>query len=165
MGIQPTDPASFLLLARPNRSLSARGRICWLMLIGASALTLGVAASAIGAWPVLPFAGLEVLLVWFAFRVLGRHDADYEMLQVSGNVFFWELRFGNDLQRLSGNPNWAHVAQSDATGGAVKQLQLTYAGKCVNVGSMMNERQRRELAEIVGRSFRRMGDDCYRGQL
>ena len=40
----------------------------------------------------MPFAGLEVALVALAFRVLGRHDADFERLEVGDHEVTVEAR-------------------------------------------------------------------------
>ena len=53
---------------RPHRSLGRRG---FAILIGAVALMnfgAGAAFWIAGAWPVMGFCGLEVLLLWLAFR-------------------------------------------------------------------------------------------------
>ena len=44
-------------------------------------LAIGAGFAAAGAWLVLPFAGLEVLLLGTAFALYARHAADYERLE------------------------------------------------------------------------------------
>src|SRR3974390_3557251 len=86
------DPPSFFPHSVPNRSLGPAGRRIFL---GAMAVTtLGVAgfAAAIGAWPVMPFAGLEVALVVLAFHVVALHDADFERLEIGAGEGGGEAR-------------------------------------------------------------------------
>ena len=55
--------------AHPHRSLSRKGFILVMSLIAAINLVVGGMFYAIGAWPVVGFLGLDVLLIWWAFRV------------------------------------------------------------------------------------------------
>jgi len=45
-------------------------------------LAIGVGFAMAGAWLILPFAGLEVLLLGAAFVMYGRHAADYERVEI-----------------------------------------------------------------------------------
>ena len=45
-------------------------------------LAIGAGFALVGAWLVLPFAGLEVLLLAGAYVAYGRHAADYERLEI-----------------------------------------------------------------------------------
>ncbi len=137
---------------RPSRSLTASGRKLWLGLIAASTLLVAGAASAIGAWLILPFAGLEVMLVWYAFLVVGRHDTDYEILSVSGSEFKWERRCGHETSLLQGSRHWAQLADTKTDGRL--QLQLSYAGNTVLVGQLMPNEQRKILANRLRQFFR-----------
>ncbi|NJR72397.1 MAG: DUF2244 domain-containing protein [Gammaproteobacteria bacterium] len=62
-----TNTDNFLWFGRPNRSLTPSGRRFWLMLIGVNALIIALVSLMMGAWPVVPFAGIEVALVALAF--------------------------------------------------------------------------------------------------
>ena len=148
---EPFNSASFFLSTKPNRSLSAWGRKLWICLIAASALLIAVAAAAVGAWLILPFAGFEVVLVWYAFRVLTQHDADYEMLSVSGTEFCWEWRCGREVNKLKGSCCWAQLAEYNV--GGRQQLELKYAGNSVIVGSQMPDEQRKVLARRLQSLF------------
>jgi uncharacterized membrane protein len=68
--VQGAGPGRFVFISRPNRSLShTRQRaVFW----GLAALCFGIAAvfAALGYWPVLPFAGLEIGLLAWAFETL-----------------------------------------------------------------------------------------------
>lgn len=140
------DVQSFDLTARPNRSLSARGQCYWLILIALAVAILAAAAALMGAWPVLPFAGLEIFLVWLAFRVVGRRAGDYESLHLTKNEFRWEIRRGRMVDRLAGNCDWAEF---DVSRAPQRELQLRYGSKRVQVGRLMTDAQRVELVAAV----------------
>jgi uncharacterized membrane protein len=56
----------FVLL--PHRSLGPKGFLFVMGLIGGVSFIAGLAFALIGAWPVFGFLGVDVLLIWFAFR-------------------------------------------------------------------------------------------------
>jgi uncharacterized membrane protein len=60
----------------PNRltscSISPQGLALVFVLLGATSIGIGVGFAAVGAWLVLPFAGLEVLALAVAFFALAR---------------------------------------------------------------------------------------------
>lgn len=138
------DPRRFVHVSTPNRSLGAGGRRCALAAIAAS--TLGVAgfATALGAWPVMPFAGLEVALVAVAFRALARHDADYERLEVGEHEVRWEAREASTVRRFVAHQPWARVEM--ASRGESCTLRLAYAGRGVWLGRLLSDEGRRRLA-------------------
>jgi uncharacterized membrane protein len=134
----------FVHLSVPNRSLGPAGRRVALGAIAAT--TLGVAAFAvsIGAWPVMPFAGLEVALLALAFHVVQRHDADYERLEVGEHEVVVERRCARERFRFVANRAWARVVVQLAGGRCT--LALAYAGRRVPLGKMMTDAERRRVA-------------------
>lgn len=72
--------AGFALVARRNNSLTSSGRFLVFVLVFVVSLGIAVAFAILGAWLILPFAGLEMALLYLAFRDVERHAADYERI-------------------------------------------------------------------------------------
>ena len=53
----------------PYRSLSPRGFALVMAALGSLAFCIGLGFFLMGAWPVIGFLGLELLVVWVAFRM------------------------------------------------------------------------------------------------
>ena len=53
----------------PYRSLSPRGFALVMLALGVLAFCIGLGFFLMGAWPVIGFLGLELLVVWIAFRM------------------------------------------------------------------------------------------------
>jgi uncharacterized membrane protein len=138
---------------RPNRSLDRGQRRLWLVLIAAPVLVVSAGFSGLGAWPVLPFAGLELSVLWWAFRLVGKHDEDYEILDVSRYEFCWERRECRRIERLAGNPEWAQLVWPAA--GPARSMLLRYGGRSVAVGAQLCEQERLRLAQQMARVFQR----------
>lgn len=135
--------------AVPNRALGRRARArCLGVLIG-TALGVAVFAALAGAWAVLPFAGLEALLLWGAFRVLARHDEDFEQLEIDDGRLHWQARCANRTDALEAHTAWARLLVREEGGQC--RLALRYAGQTVPIGALLAEPMRRRWAVEVGR--------------
>ena len=117
-----------------------------MVLAALAATTMGVAAFAalVGAWPVMPFAGLEVALVFLAFHMLAVHDQDFEHLEIGAQEVRVESRDAASFTRFTANIAWARVVLSDR--GRSCTLGLAYAGRTVPLGRLMSDEGRRDLA-------------------
>ena len=129
----------------PNRSLGPRGRRLFLAMIGVTTITISAAAALIGAWPVMPFAGAEVLLLVLAFRVVASHDADFERLEIGEHEVSVETRDAKNVTRFVAHRPWARVIVH--TRGERCTLGLAYAGRVVPLGRLLSDEGRRKLAQ------------------
>lgn len=59
-------------------SISPAGLACVFAVLATVVLAIGVGFAIAGAWLILPFAGLEVLMLGAAFVVHARHAGAYE---------------------------------------------------------------------------------------
>jgi uncharacterized membrane protein len=141
------DPLMFVHCSRPNRSLGPAAQRWVLAVIAATTLGVAAGATAFGAWPVMPFAGLEVALVALAFRVLRMHDADFERLEIGEHEVRVEAREARTVTRFVAHRAWARVVLRE--NGARCTLRLAYAGRTVPLGRMLSDEGRRQLAESL----------------
>jgi len=139
------DSPLFVHMSRPNRSLGPVARRWVLLAIAAAPIGIAVLAAVFGAWPVMPFAGLEVALLALAFRVLGSHDADFERLEVGAHEVTVEARDAAQHTRFVAHRQWARVVLRERGGRC--SLGLAYAGRTVPLGRMLSDEGRRQLAE------------------
>ena len=111
-----------------------------------AASTFGAAAGAamIGAWPVMPFAGLEVALVALAFRVVQLHDEDFERLEIDDHEVRVEARRAEKVTRFVAHRPWAKLVVRDS--GMRCTLRLAYRGRSEPLGRLLSDEGRRALA-------------------
>lgn len=83
--------AEFSLTVKRNCSIAPR-TLLWL-LFATVLLSFGIATgfALLGAWLVLPFAGLEMVALAVALYVNGRHACDYERFQRIGSALIVEV--------------------------------------------------------------------------
>src|SRR3954469_8464919 len=136
------DPRMFVHVATPNRSLGLDARRWVLAAIAVNTLGIATFVAALGAWPVLPFAGLEVALVAYAFHVLGRHAGDYERLEVGEHEVRYEARSGGEFTGFMANRWWARVRV--ASRGECFAMWLVYGGRSVALGKLLSDEGRRQ---------------------
>ena len=148
MSVQ-VDPPPFVFLSRPNRSLGPVARRWVLLAIAATPIGLAAGAAAFGAWPILPFAGLEVALLALAFHIVGSHDADFERLEIRDHEVTVEARDASKHTRFVAHRQWARLVLRER--GRRCTLGLAYAGRTVELGRMLSDEGRRRLAEDLRR--------------
>jgi uncharacterized membrane protein len=86
------EHGGFSLTLKRNCSISPAGLACVFGMLAVVALAIAIAFAALGAWLILPFAGLEVLLLVAAFVQQARHATDYERIGEARLAFAAELR-------------------------------------------------------------------------
>src|SRR3984893_4351742 len=72
------EPTLFSAIVTPHRSLSRVGFVIVMAALGGLSFVAGTVFLILGAWPVFGFFGLDVLLVYWAFRANYRAAAAYE---------------------------------------------------------------------------------------
>src|ERR1700744_2804891 len=79
----PAEPAIFSAVITPHRSLSSTQFLIFMLCIGGVSFVAGSVFLLLGAWPVFGFLGLDVLLVYWAFRANFRAARAYEEVIVT----------------------------------------------------------------------------------
>ena len=142
----PNAPARQTFVLRPHRSLSSRGFLILMMAYGAVSFIAGIAFLRMGAWPVLGFCGLDVALVYWAFRANYHTARQTETIEVMPDRL--TVRAGDPRGRertATFNPYWLRVELKELAG-EVCELRLTSKGRQLAVGSFLSDPERRELA-------------------
>jgi uncharacterized membrane protein len=148
MSLLPEEPP-YVYFAVPNRSLGRRERFGCIMALAATTFVVAAAAAMVGAWPVVPFAGIEVALVVAAFRILSRHDGDFERLEISGARIRFQARQAARVTQFEGHASWARLVVRSRPGRC--ELGLRYAGRTVEIGRLLTDERRWQWAAELGR--------------
>jgi uncharacterized membrane protein len=141
---------AYTLTAKRNNSLSTSGRYLVFGFIFIVSFGISLAFAVFGAWPVLPFAGLEMLVLFLAFRYIDRRSDDYERLSISGDKLLVEYLEHGRLNRFELNRCWAQVV-CDAAG---SRLALRSHGREVEFGHYLTQQERVKLARQLKERIR-----------
>src|SRR5690606_28881408 len=135
----PADEPIFRALLTPHRSL---GRTGFLVLMGVVALMwLGTGAFflSLGAWPVFGFFGLDVLLLYVAFRLNYRAARVREEVSVSRTALdILKVAPSGRSQAYRFNPFWTkfRVARHEEIG--ITAMAVEGEGRQVPIGAFLN---------------------------
>src|SRR5712671_3986609 len=75
--------AGFSLTLKRNCSISPAGLLRVFAALSFLAVAIGIGFAIAGAWLILPFAGLEVVILGVAFVLYARRAADYEKIELA----------------------------------------------------------------------------------
>ena len=137
---------SFRVTFRPNSALSAGNKQKVIVLLTIIPCVIGIAFCFLGAWLVLPFVGLEVVALAYAFYYVNRHEADYESISIEGDSLVIVSCLGEQVSQQVINPYWVKVVQHELPNGEL-HLYLQSHGKEIEVGRYLTRKQRELLAK------------------
>ena len=138
--------SSFKVTFKPNSALSATIKQKVLLLITFVPLVVGVAFAYIGAWLILPFVGLEIVALAYAFYYINKHEADYESISIEGDTLTIERCTGENITKETINTYWLKVVKHELANGEL-HLYLQSHGKETEVGRYLTRKQREQLAK------------------
>ena len=72
-------------------------------------MLIAIAFAWLGAWLVIPFAGIELLALGVAFLVHARHAGDYERIVVRADRLIVERVSGGNLAQMECQGPWIRV--------------------------------------------------------
>ena len=145
--LQQSGDGDATVVVRPNASLPWAAMRPVMLCLTAAIAVVAVYFAYRGAWLVLPFAGLEALAVCIGFYLSARWAVTREVLQLDGPdlVVSRGRRHPTEVARL---PRfWTRVALvRDPRGWHPSRLYLESRGRRVQIGSVLIEAERQQLA-------------------
>jgi uncharacterized membrane protein len=133
---------------QPHRSLPPRGFAILMAVLGGLSLVAGISCVLIGAWPVFGFFGLDVLLVYVAFRLSYRGARLREIVRLTeGSLTVERISPRGDRRRWQFEPYWLRVGFEDRE--EPGPVTLASHGRTLVVGSFLAPEQRRNLAAAL----------------
>lgn len=133
----------------PNRSLGATGFAVLMAAIVLVSATVGAGFVMVGAWPVTGFLGLDVLLVYFAFRWNYRQARRAEFVRLDGDgLSVRRLEPDGRSQAWRFEPYWVRVVL-EQVGRHDRRLVLRSHGHEVVIGAFLTQDERLELARAL----------------
>jgi uncharacterized membrane protein len=144
--IASPEPVFFERVLWPHRSLPLRGFRALMLVLGLLSLAAGIGFVAVGAWPICGFFGLDVALLYLAFRISYRSARQRETLRLADDQFTVE-RVGiyGERRQWRFQPFWLRVVLEERPNQS-NRLSLASHGKSLVIGDFLAPPLRRELA-------------------
>jgi len=136
-------------VARPTRSLTWPEAKRWLCLISLIPLGSGVLFLWFGAPFVLPFAGLEIALLWTAFYYVHWQGQWREVIHLSTRSLVIERGRHMPTQREEFDPAWVQVELAQHGRWRPSSLLLRSHGRFTELGSFLTDGERQTLAKAL----------------
>ena len=141
----------YKIIARHNNSLTQKTGVKLLLALACIVLVVGFGFARIGAWLVLPFAGLEIMAFVYAFHYIYLHSGDFESITIEGDNVVVEKRDYKEVTTTVFHRHWAQVSLREvaSVGGVIGKsgLFIRSHGKEIEFGKhFMNDEQRALLA-------------------
>lgn len=150
------DRGHFSAVLRPNRSLGPNGFLALMLFFGGVSFITGVAFLMMGAWPVLGFFGLDVLILYVAFRLNYRDGRAFETIDVRPDALTVQSVAANGKTRtIDFNPYWVRVLTDIEPSGRV-QLRLVSHGRSLPIAAMLSDDERLEFAAALKDALSRL---------
>ena len=142
----------------PHRSLPPRGFHFLMLILGLISLAVGIGFVSIGAWPVIGFFGLDVALVYVAFRLNYRSARRSETIRLAGDAFTVErVSVRGERCMWHFQPFWLRVILEER-GDEWNRLLVASHGRSLVIGDFVTPASRRDLAASIREALKRWRD-------
>jgi len=144
------QPELFSALLTPHRSLNRTGFLVLMAFLSVVSFGAGLAFLLMGAWPVFGFFGLDVLAIYWAFRVNFRRATATEEISVTA----FELR----VRRVSHrgqvvewvlNPLWVRLEQKIHAEFGIEKLYLVSKGRSLSIANFLGADEKASFAKAL----------------
>jgi len=143
-GLAPFDAVLY-----PNRSLGPFGFYALMSAIVLVSAALGAAFVYAGAWPVSGFLGLDVLLLYLAFRWNYRAGRCAELVRLDRDgLCVRQVRPNGATREWRFEPHWVRVTIDDPPRHD-SQLVLSSHGRALAIGAFLTAEERAEVARAL----------------
>ena len=143
------SPVFFERVLWPHRSLPPRGFHMLMLGLGVLSFIAGISFVAAGAWPVCGFFGLDVALLYLAFRLSYRSARQRETLRLADDQFTVERVDIYGARRMwRFQPFWLRIVLEEKRDES-NRLLLASHGETLVIGDFLAPPVRRDLAATL----------------
>jgi uncharacterized membrane protein len=146
MADAPPEQIFFDAKLSPHRSLPPQGFFWVMMLLAGISFCVSLGFVLAGAWPVTGFFGLDVVLVYLAFRLSYRSARQIENVRLTKAAFDVErVSIRGERRRWRFEPFWLRIVFEEEDEGQ-NRLLVSSHGKSMPLGAFLSAPERRRLA-------------------
>lgn len=152
----PGSPAPRLLfdvVVYPHRSLGPTGFLVLMAVLCGCSFTIGLIFYLSGAWPVIGFLGLDVLVVYVAFRLNYRAARAYETVRLTpAELEVTQVDARGRGRRVAFQPYWLAVDMDDPPRPG-SRLTLRSHGRRLEIGRFLTPEEKLDFARALRRAL------------
>jgi uncharacterized membrane protein len=143
------EPPRFSAVLTPHRSLGPKGFMVLMGAICVVSFGTGLLFYLLGAWPVIGFMGLDVALIYVAFKLNFRALRLYETVALTREALtVTRVAPSGKAQSWSFNPYWVRLSLQPRLGRS-SELSLSSHGKTLVFASFLTDDEREDFASAL----------------
>jgi uncharacterized membrane protein len=144
------DAKIFSAVITPHRSLSPTGFLIFMLCLGGLSFISGISFVLMGAWPVCGFFGLDVLLVYIAFRANYRAGRAYEEVTVTASeLTVRRVNHRGGVREFTLNPLWVRLDRIVHEEFGIERLFLISHGRRFPIAAFLGPDEKASFARAL----------------
>jgi uncharacterized membrane protein len=144
------EPKIFSAVITPHRSLGRTGFLVLMLCIGVLSFVSGMLFLSIGAWPVFGFLGLDVLLIYWAFRANFRAARAYEVVTVTASeLTVRKVSHRGGVREWALNPLWVRLDRIVHEEFGIERLFLVSRGRRLPIAAFLGPDEKASFARAL----------------
>ncbi len=144
-------PPLFSAVLTPHRSLGPRGFAIVMTVMAIMAAATGFVFWRLGAWPVPGFMGLDVALVYLAFRLNYRQARAVEEISLTRSLLTVRRVAADGRAAATGlNPYWARLEIDRHPEFGILRMTIAWQNHRLAVGAFLGPKERETFAREFG---------------
>jgi uncharacterized membrane protein len=141
------EPTIFSAVLTPHRSLSRKGFLILMTVLGLISFATGTVFLLAGAWPVFGFCGLDVLLIYGAFRLSYRRANAYEQVTVTpSELTVRQVSHRGRISEWTLNPLWVKLDRVVHAEFGIERLFLVSHGRRLAIAGFLGPQEKESFA-------------------
>ena len=147
---EASGPTLFSALLTPHRSLNRTGFLVLMAVLSLISFAAGVVFLLMGAWPVFGFFGLDVLAIYWAFRVNFRDATATEEIRVTpSELRIRRVNHRGDVVEWVLNPLWVQLDQKTHAEFGIEKLYLVSKGRSISIARFLGADEKASFAKAL----------------
>ena len=144
------EPTIFSATLTPHRSLGRAGFLALMLAFGGISFVAGMMFLLAGAWPVFGFLGLDVLLLYWAFRLNNRAARAFEEVIVTpSELRVRKVTAHGRVAEWTFNPLWVSLDRQEHAEFGIEGLFLVSRGRRLPVASFLGPDEKADFASAL----------------
>ena len=148
------EPTIFSTVITPHRSLPSTGFLVLMVAFGAVSFIAGMVFLMLGAWPVFGFFGLDVLLLYWAFRLNYRAAQAYEEVEVTcSRLTVRKVNHRGRAREWVLNPLWVRLVKVAHEDFGIEKLLLVSRGRQLAIANFLGPDEKESFARELNNAL------------
>ena len=134
----------------PHRSLNRTGFLVVMAFVSVVSFAAGVAFLLMGAWPVFGFFGLDVLAIYWAFKISFRRAKAYEEIRMTPSALcVRRVSHRGHVMEFVLNPLWVQLNRETHAEYGIEKLYLVSKGRHIAIAGFLGPAEKASFAKAL----------------